>query len=226
MSQRKRLSAKAWALGTPAGKASNCIRPIDDLRPGDNVILCCRVSGCTQKRRNNLSDQEANLRQAVEQRGAVVVDVVKYVGSGWDPSWLRKPARQATEAGEKLVAESTNRFIRHLDYHSDNNPDAQASESDLEELRLWTLDVPLVTALDPDATPGQERAYEIDRGRRQKGKKGGRPRNKKPGEKKRRREKQLPRALRFHARGLSLGEIAALTKTPRSTVQKWIKKYA
>lgn len=131
---RKRVSAKKWAV---PGKASNYIVH-DCNRPGDKVILCCRVSSHEQNRRRNLEDQETNLRREMEKRGAVVVHVRKYEGSGVDPIWPAGAAAMAKEQGAKLVAETTDRFIRHPSYHSKKRPDLQAHGMHLDKLRLCT----------------------------------------------------------------------------------------
>ena len=52
------------------GKASNYINSIDEIKPGDIVVLCCRVSGRIQRHWDNLTDSEASLRHVVATRGA------------------------------------------------------------------------------------------------------------------------------------------------------------
>jgi len=208
-------------------KASSYIRGIGHLKAGDKVVLCCRVSGREQRRRRNLKDQEAELRQVAAERGATVVDVVTHVGPGWDPSWLAPAVETAKKCGAKLLARSTNRFIRHPDYHSINNPDAQARDVDLEAMWRVADGEPLVTVVPPDAPPGDERSKETTWGQQQKGHKGGRPTKTKPaGYKKERREQQLNRVLKLHRRGLPLGDIVVLIGTPKSTTARWIAKYA
>lgn len=206
------------------GRASDYISPIETMQPGDRVMLCCRVT--TQGQEANLKDQEANLRSVAVGCGAKVVEVFTHVGTGYDTDWLWRAAEAARKHGAKLLAESANRLIRHPCYDSKSWPDAQARESDLWELRQATEGITLVTHLHPDATPGEERAYHTKRGQREKGRKGGRPTKQKPGDKKRRRDELLPRVLRLHERGATLGDIAARTGVPRSTVQDWIAKHA
>jgi predicted site-specific integrase-resolvase len=73
-----------------AGKASKVLKPFR-VRKGDTIVVADRVSNC--ERRANLKDQEKNLRWRVERDGGKVVGVVNHVGSGVDPSWIRKAAR-------------------------------------------------------------------------------------------------------------------------------------
>lgn len=172
--ERKRVTAR---LRLRAGKASNYIAHAPAaIKPGDLVIICCRVSRYAQKHRGNLSDQEENLKQRAKNLGAIVVETFPYVGPGYDPYWLALAAENAKHLGAKLFAESTDRFIRHPDYHSQKNPNAQARDCDLQDLGRWTSGVELVTDLPPDATPKEVRSYQRKRGQAAKGNKGGRPR--------------------------------------------------
>lgn len=226
---RPRVSARRCLQ---PGKASKYISPIEAIQPGDRVVLWLRVS--TQWQEANLDDQEANLRRVVEERGATVVAVVRYVGSSCGGERAREDlldrladaAELARQHGAKLLAESTNRFVRPTWYDS-KLPKAQATELDLRDLQWATKDVVLVTHLHPDATPKQERAYHTARGQREKDRKGGRPPSPpKAGYKKLRRDELLPYVVGWHEDGLTLGQIAKKAGLPRSTVQDWIAKYA
>jgi hypothetical protein len=218
------LGSPAGPPTPPQGKASNYIRHVCvEIRPGDRVILCCRVSHHTQNQKGNLDNQEENLRGELERLGAVVVEVVRHEGPGWDGRWLVRAAAKAMKHGAKLVAESTNRFVRSLEYHSKKNPDAQASEEDLYALRCWTTGVTLVTLLDPDATAAEERSYQTIRGQRAKDRKGGRPAKHPPGYKLDRRQKMLDQVLSLCERGFSVRTISAWTCVPKSTVYDWTK---
>ncbi len=170
---RQRVSARCRLR---AGTASDFIsHALTSIKPGDQVIIWCRVSRCAQKCNGNLTDQEKNLRQKAEKFGAIVVETATYIGSGTDPYWLALPAEKAKKLGAKLFAESTDRFIRHAGYHSNENPDAQARDCELQDLSRWTQGVVLVTDCHPDATPRNVRSYQRKRGQYAKGRKGGRP---------------------------------------------------
>ncbi|MBA3481315.1 MAG: helix-turn-helix domain-containing protein [Pirellulales bacterium] len=209
-----------WRI-PPAGKASNYISPLN-LPRGSKVVLCCRVSGYEQHRTEKLARQVAALRREAEQRGLIVIDVVTHVGSGIDPSWLADAAVLAERLGATLVAETTDRFIRSSRY-SKVVQDAQATEADLGQLRLFTYGVPLATLLHPAASPAQVRSYQRKRGQRATGRRGGRPVVPTPGYKKLRRERRWAVVARLHRRGLSLRSIADWTDVPEATVRRWLK---
>jgi len=206
------------------GTASNYIKPIDDVQPGDKVVLCCRVSTYEQGRTEKLTRQVAYLRQEMERREAAVVYVIRHVGSGRNPYWLAKAVVIAKEHGAKLVAESTSRFIRHPGYHSVQNWTAQARDVDLEDLRWWTKGMTLVTLLNPDASPADERSYQSKRGQRAKGRKGGRPKQNEAGYKKQRRISNLPKVYWMNVCGLSIRRIATMLQVPTMTVHGWIQR--
>jgi len=173
---RKRLSARSRIEQRDRpGKASDFIGHAEKvIRPGDDVVICYRVSEWKQSRTGNLDDQEENLRQRAAELGANVVGVVRHIGSGCDPSWLFQAAQKAKLHGAKLFAESTDRLIRSREYNK-KNQDAQARQTDLEDLKEWTLGIPLATDLDPSASPQAVRSYQRKRGQRLKESRGGRP---------------------------------------------------
>jgi hypothetical protein len=161
----------------------------------------------------------------VKAKGAVIIGVFDRVGSGFDPAWLIRPAALARQHGARLVAESTSRFIRNRLYHSRKNWKAQATEPELEDLARWTRGVVLVTALDPDASPEQERDYESNR-------RGGKDRGgETPLNRDQFRERDwLPLALNLAAAGMHLRPIALKIEekfgdapTPQA-IGKWLKR--
>ena len=209
-----RVSAKRWLA---CGKASNYIKQAN-IKPGDKVVLVCRVSDHEQGRRNNHADQDAAMRQQVEQLGGTVVDSLQLVASGFDPYWIERARLTAKEHGASLLAESAERYRRHPAYHSKENPSRQARDSDWRELAWWADGVPLLTMLPPDATPDEVKSYQSKRGQRMKRAKGGRPERPKN-----RRKRLRPLALEMRAAGASLGEIAKAFNVPRSTVADWCR---
>jgi hypothetical protein len=210
------------------GQASNYIKWSPEvLCPGDKVILCCRVSEASHDRLTNLKDQELNLVERAAKLGAIVINKVNYVGSGIDPYWLAKVVDKARLVGAKLLAETTDRFIRHPDYHSNSNPNAQARNVDLEDLKKWTEGVVLVTDLHPDALPREVRFYQQHRGQVAKHSKGGRPVRR---EWKKRRMKFIGKAKALRESGLSYRQIAGrlnelegmLLNVTHVTVYNWL----
>lgn len=202
------------------GKASTLIKPFC-VTGGDLIVLALRKSG--RERGTNLSDAETSLRQLVASQGGTVVGVVRHVGSGFYPFWVGRAATIAKPLGAKILAESTDRLIRHPGYHSNNYPDAQAREGELQELQRDADGVPLMTHLHPDATPEEVRSYQRKRGQREKKRHGGRPKLKRTGQKKRSREIWIGRVRQLRIRyGKSLREIATQTGKPLTTIKRWL----
>lgn len=143
------------------------ILPVSTLQPGDQVILCCRVSGRAQARKSNLDNQAIKLQDEMNRLGVRVVDVCRFVGSGWDPWWLEPLAVHAGQVGAKLVATDVTRFLRSRLYGK-TSQHSSPTLSEFNELMLYTLGVPLITLLDPDASPGQCRWFESELGTRTK----------------------------------------------------------
>lgn len=194
-------------------------------QPNRKVVLWVRVSGREQKRKHNPADQEAYLRHKATKRGFAVVGVVLHTGSGWvigNPDFLRA-VRMARRRGAILLAETTDRFVRHKDYHSDTNFNAQASESQLAELSRLADGVVLATYLHPDASPARVRRFQSKRGQWAKDNKGGRPLKKRPGYLKDRKTRLLPRVVKLYEQGHTLREIARRVSVPHTTIRNWLK---
>jgi hypothetical protein len=216
------LASELFAVECGNEVASDLIRSFDELTPADRVFLLKRVSG--RERRANLKDQDANLREVVEPVDTIIVGQYEFVGSGFDPYWVYEAAQQAKAAGATvLLAETTDRLIRHHVFHSVRRPDAQANSRQLRELLEAADGIPLMTHLHPDAAPKEVRSYQRKRGQKYKGKKGGRPKNGTPGRLKRRRDETQRRVLWLHECGWSIRWIAAKRTIPKSTVQRWIQ---
>ncbi len=209
-----RVSARRWLA---CGKASNYIKQAN-IKPGDKVVLVCRVSQREQKQRKNLEDQEANLRAEVAALDGIVVGVTHIQVSGFDPFWISRAVTIAQQHGAKLLAESTDRFVRHPAFNSSKNNSRNARESDLRELVACAEGVPLVTLLHPDATPQEVRSYQRKRGQRIKQAKGGRPERPKN-----RKVRLIGTATQMREDGASWGEIALALEVPRSTVARWCR---
>ncbi len=211
---KKRVSARRWLA---AGKASDYFSH-DNIKPGDLVVLACRVSYCVQDHAGNLRRQVAHLKKLVKARGGKIIAIFKFVGSGQDPYWLGNAADEALENGAKIVVECVNRAIRHPAYHSETNFTAQARTSDLEDMKWWAKGVEMVSILDPDATPQEERSFQTSRGQSESGNKGGRPRKRT-----RRRWPDATKrlAIDLHLQEMSYRKIEAETGVPVSTMQRW-----
>lgn len=231
--------SKVGSLGTrpswgDPGRASDHIVHFES-RPdlhGRRVILFCRVSGRTQKKRKNLADQEAFLWRYAE-ASCPIADEVFFVGSGWVnshefyteayPVHFTRVVAAAKELDAFLLAESTCRFIRPYGYHSRRNPDATATRFDLERLMEMAAGVTLATVLPPDAPPEAVRRAQTKRGQEAKGNVGGCPKKTSAGETTRRREEKKPRVLEL-ANQMSPRKIGKCLGVPHTTVCRWLSE--
>lgn len=157
--------------------------------------------------------------------GAIVIGVVRHVGSGCDVSWLCVAVDKALATGATLVAESTDRLIRDEAYHSVHSPDAQASKPHLEWMQDELDGAPVATLVHPDASAKEVRAYQRRRGQQAKGRFGGRPKVYKQGDFERLRLQQWPIVKALRQNGASWNQIAAEVNRKPSTVRDWVKKY-
>ncbi len=128
-SARRRVEARHPT--SPPGRGSEYIKlAANVVGPGTPVVVYARCSGRVQEGNGNLQQQERAVRSAVEAIGGEVVQSFKMTESGWKLSHrqerecLAATADCARRHGAVLVAESTSRLIRSLDYHSVDNPDA------------------------------------------------------------------------------------------------------
>lgn len=231
----KVASLGPWLRSGDPGRASDFIVRLRKHRKlwGKRVVLFCRVSSRTQKKRKNLADQEKFLRKVVARYGCIVVAVYHCTGSGWidsheycpimHPAHLMRARALAAHHDAFLLAESTDRFVRPRWYNSQTDPTRTATRKDLSELKWLTAGVTLATALRPDAPLTVVRRHQQDRGKKGKGNNGGRPKTPRAGDTKRRREEMKPRVLDLAGR-LSVPEIVAELGVPRRTVYRWIKE--
>src|SRR5690348_11341360 len=129
-------AAEFAAIGLTPGDASRYIDRFQ-IMPGHTYVLCSRVSG--GERRANLDDQDRNLRYQVTSRGGIAIsdEFTRHVGSGWYPSWLVHAVELAKPLKATLLAESTDRFVRNLRFHSIDRPDVRATDAELQELFCW-----------------------------------------------------------------------------------------
>lgn len=207
-----------------ACRPSTYIQPIEAIQPGTNFVLWCRVSTRTQNSNGNNDNQEAELRRAVEACGGTVVGVRKYVGVARKAEReLYAAANETSQCGAVLLAESTSRFARHIDYDPKHRPHLVAGTSALYNLCCVCGNVTLVTLHDPDATWQEERAYQAKRGQWQKGKTGGRPH--KPAYKKMQRKKLLSTVMKLHGEGMSNRKIARVLKIGETTIRRWVRHF-
>lgn len=224
VSARDRLNRKYPPSET--ARASEYVDHIENLDATD-VVLSCRVSGGAQHRKGNLADQVKSNRRVIEKHGATVHEVYRCIESGWDNDhWMDRPtlaaaATKAKELDAVLVFESLSRLIRSIEYHPSRNPNAQPTKAEMEKVMAITQGAKLATIAHPDATPGEERSVQTQRGQQEKGRKGGQPISKK-----RRREIRKPEAIKLWLAGEKTARIARILEVPVSTVRDWLKDVA
>ena len=228
MTKRKRVSARSTVeRHCNPGNAASYITH-DGIQPGDRVVLCCRVSTRQQNHRGNLTAHERHLRAEIAARRAEVVGLVRYVGSGCDPLWVSRAAAIAKPHHAKLVALTTDRFVRHPDYKStgsDYERNARANTEALEDLKRYVGGVELVTLVDPDAPLATCMGVMRRVGQQVKWNPGGRPKKNPPGYKKQRRLKNQPQVFWMHAVGYTARRIARILDLPESTVRRWVRRF-
>lgn len=213
-------------------RASNYLHHLDSYHrenPDMVAVVSCRVSGRTQGKRGNLMTQDALLRRKLKARGIPVIGFSYEVGSGWVLNEKREGLIEAVQKAKKfknavVVAISADRYLRHRHYKN-TDPDILPSQEEYEQLMELVDGVPLLTYLDPDMPPAEVRGFQSKWGQQKKGNRGGRPRKKTPGYKKRQRRRKLDAVLSLHQQQVSKSEIARKTNVKPSTIRDWIRKY-
>ncbi len=193
------------------------------------AIIYLRVSACSQNHNKNLENHEKVLRRKLERLSIPVLGCFHDVGSGWITNHKRGVLRKAICKARKfrntvVITTSSDRFLRNRNFET-NEPDLLPTVAEFETLKKLACDVPLVTLLHPDMSPKKVRSYQSKWGQKTKGNKGGRPIEKRPGYKKKLREKKLSIVRRLLKKGKNTTEIARNICVARSTVSDWIENY-
>ena len=114
-------------------KASDYIHTFDELQPGDRVLLVGGVS--FRDRVTNLDDVFANLRRRVKAKGGRVVGGHREVGPRYYSAWLIEVVAKAKRLrADWMLAESTDRWVRHHEFHTIQRPNLQATDDQLNDL--------------------------------------------------------------------------------------------
>ncbi len=227
---------RKWAEAQwKAGKASRYIHKFDELKPGDRVWLVLCVSRGEQEK--NLDDQQAYLTKAVEDAGGVVVGATWYIGSRFDSAIPIVMARKLAKRrkAKYLLAESTDRFVRHADFRTNDKKRKQyrATESQLQYLHREAGALRLMTYVDPDATAEQVHSHRTKRGQWAKGNRGGGSKRKGYGprfeqlpiaERRLLREKYLEGKLKIRQLSDYMNAATRSTKYNKSKVQRWVSQ--
>lgn len=198
----------------------NFIKSIDELTTKPNVVLHCRSSKEQQKYSGNLDDQVKSCTDEIVRRKLPIYFTQAIVCSGWQPEIYIPPiVQKAKECNGIIVAETIDRLMRPMDYHSVTNPGAFLNDWMLGKLENLLDGIPTFTLQNPNASPGENRGTQIKRGQKEKGRKGGRPMT-----------NRISIAIKLHQQGKSSRQIAKeiedLFGEPISyrTVLRWINK--
>ncbi|MHC4124663.1 MAG: recombinase family protein [Planctomycetota bacterium] len=228
---KKRLQDK-YPRGK-SGKASNYIHSFGELvrkKKGKSlpVVLFARVSARAMKYKGNLQGQVSKLKDRLKQyKNVSVIAEIRDIASGWkeERSGLQEAVEVALRKGAVILAESTDRYIRSVYYHSETNPSVQPTDAEYKELMRLCKGVTLSTWLHPDTDWKEVRSYQTKRGQDTKNNKGGRPTKNLPGYMIRRQIEKLPIVLQLREEGKSIREISFLTGIPKSTIADWLRRY-
>ena len=220
-------------LKSKPAKASDYLHHLTDYHeqhPNMQAIIYCRESACMQNYYKNDKNHKRVLRKKFKKLNIPIVSCFYEVCSGKKLNEEREGLINAIQKAREcsnavIVTTSADRFLRHKDFHSVKNPDILPTVADFEKLRELTSDIPLLTLLDPDMPPREVRSYQTRWGQKTKRSKGGRPRTKVSGYKKKLRLQKLNRVIRLYKKGKKISVISFKTGIKRSAINDWIVKY-
>ncbi len=194
-----------------------------------DVVFYGRESGRGQYRRHNLDNQKKVLWWAqLKYRLNVIAQRYEIASGTIRDKENRLGFLQAVSIARQQSKETAvltvvpDRFLRSEDYKS-TDP-VPPSKQEWETLRSWASGVPLLTVLNPDLTLKQIHRQRVKWGMKIKGQRGGRPRNKTAGYKKRIRIRMLPKVKELLRRGKTIYRISKDTGIACSTIRDWLKR--
>ena len=208
VSARTRLDKRAQATAEPYDLL-DCLKLCWQRQQVAEVVLYCRVS--TRGQRSHLADQQTALRTHCARLGIPVLACFSEATSGWqhdEQIALGQAIALARSEGPlvAVVAESTDRFVRHRDYQ-DNRHGAKGEtapcNADIEQLEHKAGGVKLATMLLPDLDADLVQKYQAARGNGFG-------------------ICERALALELFEYGMSKKEVARTLRRPISTVRHWL----
>ncbi|MHC4115514.1 MAG: recombinase family protein [Planctomycetota bacterium] len=239
--RRKRIAEirkkrKLSAITTKPAKASNFLHWFKNYyyeHPDMVAILYNRESSNPQDYKHNHRIHEWVLRRKCKKLNIPVIGYYCETCSGKALNTDRQALLQAVRKARAMIKEgkhavilatSTDRFLRNIDFHTKDNPDVLPTEAEFEKLKKLTRCAPLASLLHPDRSWKKVRGYQSKWGQQAKGNKGGRSVEKRPGWTISRQKKKLPCVRRLLKKGMSVTQISKRVHVARSTVSDWIVK--
>lgn len=207
-----------------AGKARAILHLPDalNLHTSNKVVAYCRVSEATQVSNGSLDRQKATERQAIKDSGGRLTAFVyghEYGKMSADRRHLRIAIASARRHSAILCATDVSRLVRSEAFDKQTNRLADPTPEEIERLLAMALGVPLLATIEhPDLTPAELHSLAVKRGMKAKGNPGGR--------KPRIHYARGVRILSDHEMGLSLGRIAERHDVSKSTVARFIARWA
>ncbi len=191
---------------------------IDKIDGNSSVIPYLRVSGYYKNWRRLVKEQMQGIKEGVKGRKILKHEHDIQPGQKIKRKGLEKAYNRAKENNAIIVAIDLDRFLRHSKFHRVRNPNVKPSVQKFIEF-LKNYPNVIFAVVIPVEKIKEERTK---RGQKTTGNKGGG--DKMRGYKKRRRENKLNSVLKLHQKGHSYQDIAIITKIPKATVGRWIKK--
>lgn len=205
------------------GRPSAVVKKLEVV-PGQEYIAISRVSSRQQKLNGDLDDQDWYVTKHITDRGGKVIDHVKHLGKGPNLEWLKEASNIALNRRAILVAESTDRYVRHPDaYQGRKNQRLLPRTEDIERLRKMLNGAKATTILNPEAEIEEVWAHQHNRGIEAK-RINGRNKDKYNGYKNDIRNEKLSRAIWLRNKGRSIQQIANKLGEKKPTIQKWLER--
>ncbi|HBG26945.1 MAG: hypothetical protein A2Y10_12350 [Planctomycetes bacterium GWF2_41_51] len=229
------IRVRAWIASEQPANANDYLfqlEPYLQNHPNAHIIIYLRESTPAQKW--NLQNQIKSLQKELAKYNNPIVAYYTEIFSGKSINGLRTDLLAAVDKTQELieqgkeaiiVAVSTDRFLRHLEWMPQYN--RQPTAKDFQKLQVLTRNVPLCTLIKPNeqqnGVGGITSCY-TKMGQDAKNKKGGRPRKNNQGYKKERRHKYLISVIELRKAGNSWRRIENITGVKKSTAVDWCKK--
>lgn len=215
-----------WHCNRPAVPSNHGIQQLNLSNPPTAGITYCRCS----KGEQDVGSQQLGLCRTLKAAGIKLPHRFHDQASarGRINSGLKAARDACRKLGLPLIVVSISRLLRHSDYHPHCNPDQGISNGQMQFLQRFFAGIQIYTLNNPDASLTEDRALLGKLSAGAKGKRVGRPKIRRPGDLKARREKYLPLAKRLRKAGKSYEVIAREISiqsgitVAKATIKNWL----